>query len=296
MSTTRTFAAGLAGLALAGTGLVVVTAPGAAANPAGDGLVISEVYGGGGNSGATYTHDFVELYNPTGAAIPVGGLSVQYRSSSGGGTGFTNLTGSVEPGRHYLVQEARGNGGTQPLPAPDATGGLTMSSSAGSVALVTGTGTVPPTPANTVDLVGYGSTALREGDPAPGLSNTTAATRDDERSDSDDNADDFTEAAPDPQNSASTWPPEITVVDATIADIQGTRSSSPYAGRRYTHVRTRGVVTAAYPAGGFYSFVIQTEGTGGGTDATPGASDGLWVYQARDGVDAEVGDFVEVTG
>ncbi len=65
MSSPRTFAAGVAGLALTGTGLAVATAPGAVANPAGTGLVISEVYGGGGNSGATYTHDFIELYNPT---------------------------------------------------------------------------------------------------------------------------------------------------------------------------------------------------------------------------------------
>ena len=296
MSSTRSFAAGVAGLALTGTGLAVATAPGAVANPAGTGLVISEVYGGGGNSGATYTHDFIELYNPTTSPIPVDGMSVQYRSASGSGTGFTNLTGSVAPGRHYLVREAAGAGGTTALPAPDATGGLAMSATDGSVALVTGTGTVPPTATNTVDLVGYGGATLREGSAAPRLSNTTAATRDDLRSDSDSNATDFSTASPDPQNSASVWPPEITVVDATIAQVQGTGSRSPYAGRTYTHVRTRGVVTAAYPAGGFYSFVIQTEGTGGGADATPGASDGLWVHQVRDGVDAEVGDFVEVTG
>ena len=29
-------------------------------------MVISEVYGGGGNSGAVYKNDYVELYNPTG--------------------------------------------------------------------------------------------------------------------------------------------------------------------------------------------------------------------------------------
>ena len=45
------------------------TASPASANPAGTGLVISEVYGGGGNSGAVLNADFVELYNPTGAAV-----------------------------------------------------------------------------------------------------------------------------------------------------------------------------------------------------------------------------------
>jgi uncharacterized protein len=37
-----------------------VKSPVAAASPD---IVISQVYGGGGNSGAQYTHDFVELFN-----------------------------------------------------------------------------------------------------------------------------------------------------------------------------------------------------------------------------------------
>jgi hypothetical protein len=35
--------------------------------------VISQVYGGGGNAGATYTHDFVEIFNPTDAPISLAG-------------------------------------------------------------------------------------------------------------------------------------------------------------------------------------------------------------------------------
>ena len=34
-------------------------------------IVISQVYGGGGNSGATITHDFVELYNRGATAVDV---------------------------------------------------------------------------------------------------------------------------------------------------------------------------------------------------------------------------------
>ncbi|MBK9050751.1 MAG: hypothetical protein IPL78_07495 [Chloroflexi bacterium] len=33
-------------------------------------IVISQVYGGGGNSGATYTHDFIELFNRGSAPFP----------------------------------------------------------------------------------------------------------------------------------------------------------------------------------------------------------------------------------
>ena len=80
--------------------------------------------------------------------------------------------------------------------------------------------------------------------------------------------------------------------EATIAEIQVTGNSSELAGDVVT---TRGVVTAAYPTGGYYAFVIQTEDTGAGDDATPGASD-LLGYQSSGGVDAEIGQFVEVTG
>ena len=74
--------AGTLGLGLAVSAITLVPAPSSYANPAGTGLVISEVYGGGGNAGATYTHDFVELYNPTANPIAVDGWSVQYRSSA----------------------------------------------------------------------------------------------------------------------------------------------------------------------------------------------------------------------
>ena len=83
-----------------------------------------------------------------------------------------------------------------------------MSGTAGSVALVRGTGTVTPDATNTVDLVGYGGATLFEASPAPGTSNTTSVARDVQRTDRDDNSADFTEGAADPQNSTVVWPPE----------------------------------------------------------------------------------------
>ncbi|MET0523240.1 MAG: lamin tail domain-containing protein, partial [Nocardioides sp.] len=91
MPLSRKIPALAAGLALASSGLAVTTATTASANPAGTGLVISEVYGGGGNSGAVYTNDFIELYNPTAAAIDVTGWSVQYRSATGTSAQVTPL-------------------------------------------------------------------------------------------------------------------------------------------------------------------------------------------------------------
>ncbi|MCY3004290.1 MAG: lamin tail domain-containing protein, partial [Planctomycetota bacterium] len=46
-------------------------------------VVISQVYGAGGNSGATYNRDFVELYNTTSAPVSLSGWSVQYASTTG---------------------------------------------------------------------------------------------------------------------------------------------------------------------------------------------------------------------
>src|SRR5437016_5757480 len=105
------------------TGLVLATAMAAsgAANAAAQ-VVISQVYGGGGNSGATLTNDFVELHNNTSAPVSIDGWSVQYGSATGTSQQVTKLTGTITAGGYYLVQEAVGAGGTTPLPTPDATG------------------------------------------------------------------------------------------------------------------------------------------------------------------------------
>ena len=73
--------------------------------------MITEVYGGGGNSGATYNADFVELYNASNAPISLGGRSLQYRAS--GTTSVpTNIFAlpsvTVPAQSHFLVQGAGG--------------------------------------------------------------------------------------------------------------------------------------------------------------------------------------------
>ncbi|WP_231445586.1 ExeM/NucH family extracellular endonuclease [Brevibacterium zhoupengii] len=78
-----------------------------------------------------------------------------------------------------------------------------------------------------------------------------------------------------------------------IADIQGTGEESPLAG---TTVKTQGVVTAAYPTGGLNGYYVQTQGTGGTEDETPGASDGVFVYSPDSVNDISIGDHLELTG
>jgi predicted extracellular nuclease len=172
-------------------------------------IVISQIYGGGGNAGSTYTHDFIELFNRGNTTVDVTGWSVQYASATGTSWQVTNLSGMIAPGKYYLVQEAQGAGGTTPLPTPDATGTIAMSATAGKVALVNSTTALTgscPTGAQIIDLIGFGATAnCFEGTAsAPAPSNTTGDLRGGGGcTETDQNATDFTAVAPTPRNSAS---------------------------------------------------------------------------------------------
>ena len=51
--------------------------------PASGQIVISQVYGAGGNSGANWNADYVELFNRGTAAVLVTGWSIQYAATTG---------------------------------------------------------------------------------------------------------------------------------------------------------------------------------------------------------------------
>lgn len=191
-------------------------------------VVISQVYGGGGNSGATLRSDFIELHNNGVTAVSINGWSVQYASATGTTWQATALSGSIPAGGYYLVKQADGSGGTVDLPTPDATGTISMSGSNGKVALVAATTLLSGAcPAGLVDQVGYGSANCFEGSAAaPALSSTTAALRaGDGCTDSNDNGADFASGTPTPRNSASaivgcggSGTPQLSIGDASIGE------------------------------------------------------------------------------
>jgi len=188
--------------------LVSFLAPGSSPRAIGNDIVISQVYGGGGNSGATLKNDFIELFNPGPTDVSLDGWSVQYGSANGTAWSRTNLAGTIAAGGYYLVQEAQGSGGTVDLPTPDSTGTISMGATAGKVALVrsatTLVGTGCPFDPTVVDFVGFGSTNCSETASTAALSNTTAAIRAGNGcTDTDNNSADFTVGAPTPRNSAS---------------------------------------------------------------------------------------------
>jgi predicted extracellular nuclease len=181
-----------------------------ASGPVAGDVVISEVYGGGGNVGATYKNDFVELYNRTGSSISLAGWSVQYASSAGTTWQTTALSGSIAAGAYYLVQEGAGTGGDLALPGPDATGGIAMAAGSGKVALLSSTTALSgacPTGGAIIDFVGYGSANCSETSPAPTLTNTTSASRaNGGATDTNNNSADFTAGVPNPRGTADPAP------------------------------------------------------------------------------------------
>jgi predicted extracellular nuclease len=66
--------------------------------PASTGIVISQVYGGGGNSGATLKNDFIELFNNGASPVDISTWSIQYASATGASWQVTNLD-QCEPAR-----------------------------------------------------------------------------------------------------------------------------------------------------------------------------------------------------
>ena len=201
-------------------------------------VVISQVYGGGGNAGATYTNDFVELFNRSGSTVDLSGWTIQYASSSSTSWQTTPLQGSIAPGRHYLVQLGSTAAIGAPLPAPDATDTTNLAASGGKVALVRdstalGCGATAGSCASAPfleDFIGYGSASDYEGaSAAPALSSTTAAVRADGGcTDTNANGADFDTATPSPRNSASAAatcagsqsPGTTTAAASVAADVQ----------------------------------------------------------------------------
>lgn len=147
-------------------------------------LMIYEVYGGGGNSGATYTNDYVVLYNSTNSSINLTGYSIHYSSATGsfGTTNNLNLSGTIGSNSYYLIQLKAGTTVTnKPLPrTADITGNIDLAGANGKIALVLGlansaiTGSSDP---KVIDFLGYGTANDFETVKLGALSNTTSAKR-----------------------------------------------------------------------------------------------------------------------
>jgi len=297
--------AGLSSFALIAAALAVL--PGAAAAvDVGSGVVLSEVYGGGGNAGAQYTNDFIELYNNGASPQSVAGWSVQYASATGTSWQSTPLTGSIPAGGYYLIKEGAGAGAGAALPTPNDTGTIALSATNGKVALVnsatalTGCAAACSSAPGVVDFLGFGTANDAAGSPTPALTNSTS----DQRTitpftNTGNNAHDFTAAAPTPAAAGSTpppvtdctsvpTPPECVPGTTTIQDVQGDGFLSPLKGG--TVDKVAGIVTAVRTSGsrGFWMQQATPD------PARTSASSGIFVFTSKATV--AVGDSVLVSG
>jgi uncharacterized protein len=288
--------AGVAGVAVA----LAVAANTASAVPS-TSFVVSEAYGGGGNSGAPLTNDFIELQNLGTADGSLTGYSVQYISAAPGPTtawSVTTLSGTIPASGHFLIQEAAGATPSGAEPTPDNTGSINMSGTAGTVALVHSTAALTCKTAidctgdsSVVDLVGWGTALIHEGAAdAPATTNATSTQRAASGADTDDNGADFTSSAPTPVNSGNpggggggTEPGPL-----SIHDIQGTSWISPQVNNTVTNVP--GIVTAVR-TGSSKGFWFQDPNP----DSNPATSEGVFVFTSSAPTVA-VGDSVLVSG
>lgn len=204
-------------------------------------LVISQLYGGGNNSGATFQNDFVEIFNrgTTTVSFAVTPYSIQYASAAGSFSGsasnFIALnSGSLMPGQYFLVKLAGGTTNGVALPTEDASNpSLGMSATDGKVALVPGTTVATtaggcPTGVVVSDFVGYGTANCSETAAVAALSATRSALRkNDGCTDIDNNANDFTtptlSSGTSPRNSASAIndcnaPPTLTIDNVSASE------------------------------------------------------------------------------
>jgi len=184
------------------------------------GIVISQVYGGNGN---TFSRDYVELFNASSTPVNISGWSIQYSSATGTGlfsaNGVTTLNAILQPGQYYLVALAPTAAGAT-LPAVDLSGGTTpnLSGTAGKVVLVNTNVGLACNGGSTVcnatqlaqieDLVGYGTANFFETSVAPALTSTTALFRTSGGcNDTNVNSADFSVGTPNPRNSSSPLAP-----------------------------------------------------------------------------------------
>ena len=181
-------------------------------------VVISQVYGGGGNIGARFNADYIELHNRSSHAVELGGWAIQY--SSAAGTSWKSQLATIpsptrlKAGTYVLlaIGPTGVKGASLPVTAVKLSKQVDMSATNGKVALTMDSvaleGDCPIGP-SVADFVGYGTASCSEGGSAASpLSSALAAGRLLEAGaemacvDTDTNASDFSKIAPQPHGSA----------------------------------------------------------------------------------------------
>lgn len=154
-------------------------------------IVISEIYGGGGDAGSSFRNDYVILKNIGSENAVLKGATIQYVSSADNSTQYHLLPEiNLVPGQTFLIQEGSGGGGVSDLPTPDFIAGNVMNSEgyrtsdnginidriSGRLILASdGTRVLSAGDPNVLDFVNYGSTVQFAGTGTAVSANSTTA-------------------------------------------------------------------------------------------------------------------------
>ncbi|MFC7485589.1 ExeM/NucH family extracellular endonuclease [Knoellia sp. CPCC 206453] len=241
-----------------------------AANAVSPNVVISEVYGAGGNAGAVYNADFVELSNPTANPVSLTGKYIHYRAGTGGsgGTPFA-LSGSIPANGKYLIRMSATGANGAALPTPDAApGNLAMAAAGGQVYLLSSSTAITTTGnqagvAGIIDMVGVtGSTSFETA--AATVGGTTALSVNRTAADADNNSTEFGTATPSPENAGPVAP---VALEATAPGNKSGQVGSPVAG--FTLAATGGTAPYSWSATGLPPGVtVAANGAVSGTPTT----------------------------
>jgi len=270
--------------------LAGLSAPAMAVSP---NLVISQLYGAGGNGGSVYRADYVEIFNRGGTAVTATGWTLQYAAAANPWTGKAVLpTFTVEPGQYVLVQ-MQGSGTAQPaLPTPvvvPSSGALNMSGTTGRLALVNDNvtlATITPVTANVVDMIGFGTSATGfEGTgPSPAASTTLALFRANGGcTDTDSNPTDFATGTPAPRTSDSprnlcgpvvpVAQPIVTSCPASLMRPEGLAASATLSASDTDSVMNGATITSAPVTGiSLGSLAVSPNGHSGSATLTADAA------------------------
>ena len=164
--------------------LTVALPVGAVSMPRPNHLLINQVYGRDNAIGAAISHSFIELYNPTAAAISIDGWSLKY-CVFGDNWEVFELSGAIPVAHSYLIigNSADNIGSRYNIMQYDALWAQSINNDRFKIALINENGTV-------VDMVGAGVIDDAEGEPILGISKQKTARRI-KFSDINDNASDF---------------------------------------------------------------------------------------------------------
>ncbi|MGH8852683.1 MAG: ExeM/NucH family extracellular endonuclease [Telluria sp.] len=163
-------------------------------------IVISQLYGAGGNANAVWKKDYIELLNRSGSNVGLKGLYLHYHSASGtGASSFVALPDvTLEPGQYFLVTAAGGATGADLADGDLTATGINLSGTAGRVSLSTQGSAIPAGSAHPsiVEMVGFGTANVSETAPAPAASTANSVQRKNAGcTDTDNNALDFVAAS-----------------------------------------------------------------------------------------------------